>query len=151
METHNAGPSLVNIHAFSNLTELFAEPRHDATFVDATHFQGNQLTLGTRRILKEPVGEFFTLHSANDAPCAISMGNCQDDTFGTVLRDPIIVMLIELAQIRRLPGKGTVDFYVFQIQREYHARSMTASLKSERGPAYYAQSNVDRESDMHLA
>jgi len=64
---------------------------------------------------------FFALHPANDTPCAVSIGDRQRYCFSTVLRDPVVVMLFNLAQISPRPREYTATQHSFHVQGELHA------------------------------
>ncbi|MGA2145280.1 MAG: hypothetical protein ABSH49_09980 [Bryobacteraceae bacterium] len=119
-ETYNSGPSLIRIHTLRDLGEFHAKPCQNATSIDATHLQGNYLTSTTSRVLKEPVRVLLALHSADDAPCSVTMGHREHNSFGAVLRNPIIIVLVELAQGSPWPNKQTTAQYSLQVQGERH-------------------------------
>jgi hypothetical protein len=115
-EAHDTGPPLIDICTLGDLGELLGKPCHDAASVDATHFQGNYLAPAFSCILEEPVRVFLPLHAADHAPCPVSMDQGRRHRLGTVLRDPVVVMLIDLAQVSPWPRKQTATQDSFQIQ-----------------------------------
>ena len=120
-EAHDTGPSLVDIHTLGDLCELLGEPCPNATPVDATNFQRNHLALASSCILKKPVRVFLTLHPTNNAPRSVSMHQGQRHRLGTVLRDPIVVMLIDLAQVSPRPRKQPADQNSLQVHADPYA------------------------------
>lgn len=120
-EAHDTGPPLVDIHTLGDLGELLGKPGRNTASVDATHFQGNYPAPLFLCILKEPVRVFLTLHPADDAPCPVSMGQGQRDRLGTVLRDPVVIMLINLAQVSPWPRKQTATHHSLQVQGDPYA------------------------------
>lgn len=56
---------------------------------------------------------FLALDPADDAPCPVPMGKSKRYCLGTLLRNPIMVMLINLAQVSAWPRKdiGTQDSF----------------------------------------
>jgi len=79
------------------------EPPRNAPTVHATYFQGNYLAPPARRILKEPVCMFFSLHPADDAPRSVSMGHGEGHPFGAIFRYLVVVVLINLDQVSSRP------------------------------------------------
>jgi hypothetical protein len=98
-EANDTGPPLVYIGALGDLREFLGKPRQNAASVDAANLQGNYLANALPRVFKKPVRVFLALHPTNDAPGPMSMGQRQRYRLGTVLRDPVVVMLIDLAQV----------------------------------------------------
>ena|SRR5712691_1196902 len=120
-ETYHPGPPLVDINALRDLGELLGKPGHDAATVDATHFQGNYLASTACRVLKELVRVFLTLHPADDPPRSVSMGYDQRYRLRAILRDPVVVMLINFAQVSRWPRKQTATHHSLDLQGDPHA------------------------------
>jgi len=102
-EANDTGPPLVDIGALGDLRELLGKPSQNAAFVDATNLQGNHLARTCPCILKKPVRVFLALHPADHTPSPISMGQRQRHCLGAVLRDAVLVVLIDFAQVSRRP------------------------------------------------
>lgn len=143
-EAHDTGPPLVDIHTFGDLCELLGEPRHNATPVDATNFQRNHLALASSCILKKPVRVFLTLHPTNNAPRSVSMRQGQRHRLRTVLRNPIVVMLIDLAQVSPRPRKQPAAPDSFQVHADPYARRVVIPPERERRPSDHDQGEVGR-------
>ena len=120
-EAHDTGPPLIDIYTFGDLSKLLGKPCHNAASVDATHFQGNYSAPAFSCILKQPVRVFLTLHAADHPPCPVSMHQGQSHRFGTVLGDPVVVMLVNLAQVSPRPREQTATQDSFQIQGDLYA------------------------------
>jgi len=93
----------------------------------------------------------LTLHAPNHAPFPVSMDQSERHRFGTVLSDPVVVMLIDLAQVSPRPGKQTAAKHPFQIQRDPHARCVVVPLQCERGTNDEEQCKVCGQPRVHLA
>ena len=104
-ESDDTGPSLIDIGVLGNLRELFRKARYKAASIDAANFKRNYSPAGFSYILQEPVRMFLALHPADDAPSPAPMGNSKGYSLGAILRDPVIVMPIHLAQVSSWPRK----------------------------------------------
>ena len=93
---------------------------------------------------------FLALHPADDAPCPVLMGNGKGDSLGALLRDPVIVMLIQLAQVSSGPGKQATTQDSFHVHGKANARCVRVPLKGERRPFYHHQCKVARQPAVHL-
>jgi hypothetical protein len=120
-EAYDTGPPLVDIDTLGDLNQLLRKPGPNAASVNATHFQGNYLAPAFGCILQEPVRVFLTLHPADDAPCSVSMGHGERHRLGAVLCDPVVVMLVNFAQVSPWPRKQTATQHSLQVQGNPHA------------------------------
>ncbi len=68
----------------------------------------------------------------------------EQHSLGSVLGDPVVVMLIHLTQVRGRPGKGAAAHHFLQIQRDLHARCMGIPLQRKRRPRDQNQGKVSR-------
>jgi hypothetical protein len=150
LETNDPSPSLVDVRRLSHLSGFLGKARCDAATVDATYFQRNQPSPSILLLFEQKVRVFPTLQAALYAPGFVPMGQSQSHCFGTVLRDPIVVMLIHLGQGRSWPEKQTTTQGSFQIQIDRQARRVGISLQRERRTPHHNQSNVDRKRWVHL-
>jgi len=122
LKAYDSCPALVYIFAFGHLCHFLRKPRQDASPIDAAHFQSDHLPFAVTGFLKEPVGVFLTLHAPNNAPCSVAMGQCQCYCLGAIFCDPVVVMLIDSAQVGAGPRKRTTTQNSRQIQRKRHSR-----------------------------
>ena len=93
---------------------------------------------------------YRTLVTADNPPCPVAMGDSKGYGLGTLLRDPVIVMLIHLAQVSSGPGKQATTQDSFHVHGKANARCVRVPLKGERRPFYHHQCKVARQPAVHL-
>ena len=93
---------------------------------------------------------FLALHPADDAPSPVPMGNSKGYGLRALLRDPVVVMLIHIAQVSFRPRKQAATQVSFKVQRKPYARKVRVPLKGKRRPFYHDQCKVARQPAVHL-
>jgi len=114
LEAHDPGASLINVWVLANLLQLRGKPRRYAAPVDSTHFQRN---CPSSRVLEKPIRASTALHPPNDAPCPMSVGQSQRHGLGTVLCDPVVVVLLDFAHVGVRPCEKAKAQDSFQVHR----------------------------------
>jgi hypothetical protein len=118
LESDDRSPSPVHVSCLGDLRLFLGKSSRNAAAVHATDFEGDHLSSASSQVLKQPVRPFFPLHSPDNAPSAVLMNNGERHSFRSVLRNPIVIMLVDLSEVGCRPRQRTVRNCWHQVKRQ---------------------------------